>query len=106
MSSDLATGRTPAGRPASSSHTKGGLSVHMAPTHAPVLGAQMTPQDYFKRKVALLTGQSRCSATANHARSAGEGRSARTACRTRVLPRGTLNCGHRSMARSCISALY
>lgn len=45
----------------------------MAPTHAPVLGAQMTPQDYFKRKVALLTGQSRCCATANHARFRGGG---------------------------------
>lgn len=52
MSSDLSTGRTPA----ASSHTKGGLSVHMAPAAA-MFGTQVSPEEYRKRKVALLTGQ-------------------------------------------------
>ncbi|GJN87283.1 hypothetical protein Rhopal_000231-T1 [Rhodotorula paludigena] len=41
---------------AAASHTKGGLSVHMAPGYAPVMGSQQSPDEYRKRKVALLTG--------------------------------------------------
>lgn len=51
MSSDLSTGRTPA------AHTKGGLSVHMAPAAGAIFGTQVSPEEYRKRKVALLTGQ-------------------------------------------------
>lgn len=41
---------------AAASHTKGGLSMHMAPGYAPVMGSQQSPDEYRKRKVALLTG--------------------------------------------------
>jgi len=56
MSADLATGNTPS-RQASASHTKGGLSLHMAPTYAPTMGTRLNPEQYRTRKVALITGK-------------------------------------------------
>ena len=57
MSADLGTGKTPVSRAsAGAAHTKGGLSVHMAPAYAPMSGTQLPPSEYRKRKVALLTG--------------------------------------------------
>ena len=62
MSADLATGNTPS-RQASASHTKGGLSLHMAPTYAPTMGTRLNPEQYRTRKVALITGESPLSRT-------------------------------------------
>ncbi|GAA5840675.1 hypothetical protein JCM3766R1_000506 [Sporobolomyces carnicolor] len=56
MSADLSTGNTPSRQAGSSSHTKGGLSLHMAPTYAPTMGSRLDPAQYRTRKVALLTG--------------------------------------------------
>ncbi|GAA6000239.1 hypothetical protein JCM10207_007921 [Rhodosporidiobolus poonsookiae] len=54
MSADLSTGKTPVTR-SSAGHTKGGISLHMAPGFAPISGTQMSPEEYFKRKVVLIT---------------------------------------------------
>jgi hypothetical protein len=56
MSDDLSTGKTAVSR-SSAGHSKGGLSVHMAPTVGLAQGTQLDPKAYFARKVALITGK-------------------------------------------------
>ncbi|BGO89976.1 hypothetical protein NBRC10512_001960 [Rhodotorula toruloides] len=58
MSADLHTGKTPASRSsaAQQGHTKGGLSMHIKDGYALAAGTKLSPEEYFKRKVALLTG--------------------------------------------------